>query len=245
MDQHKYSFFGQKTGMVISNPSSSDPNIFMTMIKRKKEGVWEKTAEGKTIKLNIPEIISIYDVLMKIREKWNIFHSFNGIKTPISFAWDEHDSDLLWINVDDYSRPLNYPETKLMQMLIGHILTEKIENATGGGDRDRDRKGSKCDSDLIPSEIGSSEDRKLIPPEPQRSQSQQYQKIEKKKNEKGEGHSVLKGCVKINREKAVLVQRIDGAETWLPKSTILSDVNYESSEIQEFTVKSWVLEKRG
>jgi len=131
MDKHSQDFFGAKSGLIVSTDSKDSPYLFLRCIKKKKDDTWEKYPEGRVVKLSLLEIVAINDVLNKKRTIWSTFHSYKEEKTPISFTWDEKDSDLLWINVDEYSRPLNYPETELLRLLIGHILGEKIECATG------------------------------------------------------------------------------------------------------------------
>jgi len=134
-DNHNISFFGKKTGLIVTTTSvEKDAFMFLRMIKKLPNGNWEKKEGGKNIKISLREIVSIVDVLNHNKKTWNTFHSFkkNGeeIKTTISIAWDEYDSELLWINIGDYSRPLAYPDSEVFSLLMQHILEEKISKAT-------------------------------------------------------------------------------------------------------------------
>lgn len=133
-DSHNVPFFGQNTGMILSTPSKEDNFVFIKCIKKKNNCEWEKFNEGKTVKISLMELIAISDVLNKKdnRKMWSAFHSFNNVKTPISFKWDENDEGLLWIIIDGYTRAITYPETELMKKIIDHIMEEKICFATQG-----------------------------------------------------------------------------------------------------------------
>ena len=41
-DNHAVSFFGQKTGIIVTSPSKSDANIFMKCIKKKENEVYRQ-----------------------------------------------------------------------------------------------------------------------------------------------------------------------------------------------------------
>lgn len=248
-DQHNQNFFGQKTGLIVSSNLKEEPFIFIRCLKKKKDGEWQKFEESKVIKLSLLEIVAISDVLNGKRKIWNTFHSFNESKTPISFAWDEHDSDLLWVNIDEYSRPLNYPETELMKRLIDHILEEKICYST------------------IKSEKSTKEiDEKSNYSEEESKQNIKDKKVEEKnkkpinkdsdfrKNtitptnnslkESEEGFATIRGKIKMVRDKAILIVMDSDEEIWLPKSTITNEFDEKNINTQNFLVKKWILEKR-
>ncbi len=142
MDRHDVSFFGQKTALIVSSPSKSDPFVYVRFLRKKPDGSWEKPSqkEGLVIKLNILEIISIRDITTRKRLSWKTFHTFKQNKTPISVEWDnyetmarnqpEAETDYIWFNAGNYSRPIRYPETELLRELFRHIVKEKIEFAT-------------------------------------------------------------------------------------------------------------------
>ena len=53
VDNHSYSFFGQKVGLIIQSASKTEPFIFFRLIKSKNDGSWERpsSGEGNVIKL--------------------------------------------------------------------------------------------------------------------------------------------------------------------------------------------------
>jgi len=61
MDRHNYSFFGQKTGMLLDSAEIDQPCLYLRFLKKKQDGSWEKPSQGqgKNIKLNLIEMIAI------------------------------------------------------------------------------------------------------------------------------------------------------------------------------------------
>ena len=53
----------------------------------------------------------------------------------------------------------------------------------------------------------------------------------------------VRGICEGKTEKALLILFESGKQTWIPKSTIHSNYDLESSNTQKFTIDSWVLEK--
>lgn len=51
VDKHNKSFFGKTTGMIFDSGPSSSSVIFLTFIKKKEDGSWEKPSkkEGKAL----------------------------------------------------------------------------------------------------------------------------------------------------------------------------------------------------
>ncbi|MHA1871647.1 MAG: hypothetical protein ACTSXF_11910 [Promethearchaeota archaeon] len=238
-DTHHQPFFGQKSGIIISSRQKSDPFILIKCIKKKADGTWEKHHEGKAVKISIKEMICINDVLNKRRKIWSTFHSFNDNKTSISFAWDEHDEDLLWINIDNYARPLNYPDTEFLRLLIQHLLNEKIEYATLNHYQEKKEMNKKT--------INNNNNFNTT------QNTTHFVKNNYKENIRINGANLnnnnndtktIYGKIKIIREKAILIQLEDDTELWLPKSTILSNFNPNNNNYQSFSVKKWILEKR-
>lgn len=222
VEQHSLKLFGQKTGMIFSTNAREDESVFVRCIKLKKDGSWQKFDEGKSVKLSLIELVAICDVLNKSRKIFNTFHSYNNMKTPISFAWDENDNDLLWINIDEYSRPVNYPENELLRKFMEHLLSEKIEFATI-------QKAKEEKSESSGGLIKSIDEAEKIEDKPQA------------KSKRDDGTQTISASIKMAREKAILVN-YDGREMWLPRSTIKNEFNANSTGIQEFEVMNWVLE---
>lgn len=271
-NSHTQNFFGQKTGYIFSTNSKEETFIYIRCLKKKDNGEWEKFNESKTIKLSLLEIISLLDVLYKKRKIWNTFHSFNDIKTPISFTWDENDVDLLWINIDNYSRPLKYPETELLKRLIEHIVNEKIEYSTIIKEFKKDTKIEEqyieqVDSNQIKdNQINKNHNYNngdLKIQEKQNNKHNKQNNIDKKQDikpksenlrkhqknteylnkENKEEYKKIAGKIKINREKALLVVLDNNEEIWLPKSIIINNYD-ENNNLQNFIVKKWIFEKR-
>jgi len=132
VDKHSQSFFGQSTGLTIRSSSKTEPFIFLKCIRKKPDGSWEKPSlgEGKTIKCNLDEIVMILDVLNRNRASWTSFHNFNGVKTQISFKWEDDAKQKLLIYIGKYSKMLKFAQIEIFRLLLKHILEEKIEFAT-------------------------------------------------------------------------------------------------------------------
>lgn len=250
VDEHSQNFFGQKTGLILSSNAKNDPYVFIRCLRKKKNGKWENFSESKVVKISLLELVSIYDVVDHKRKLWNTFHQFNDIKTPISFAWDEYDDDLLWINIDNYSRPLNYPQTELLRRILHHLIDEKIEFSTIREEYNENRQKQKSilrenkkKSKKVNSTYGSSvhEQKQDDFHVPTQDAKHSYPNNKSRSNDES---SKLTAKIKIGRQKALLLILKDGKEIWVPKSTILSPYNEDDKSYQEFTVKNWILEKR-
>jgi len=143
MEAHSYSFFGQKTGMILSSPNSTDPYIFLTFVKKLSSGIWEKPSlkQGKNIKCNIGEIIQMIQVARTPSFEWSTVHRFKNEQTSIKW---KNQQGKIFINITGYSKVIAFPESQLLLDLLIHIYKEKIEFATG-------RKELKLPTESIPS----------------------------------------------------------------------------------------------
>jgi hypothetical protein len=128
VDQHIYSFFGQNVALIIKSISKSDSYLFLKCIKRKSNGKWEKFSEreGKIIKCSLEEIMFILCVLNHQIPSWQSFHTYNDEKTVISIGWEENNNQILWFNIANYSKMLNFAQVEILKLLLTHILKEKI-----------------------------------------------------------------------------------------------------------------------
>src|SRR4030042_4648046 len=132
MQTHRYSFFGQKTALVLQSGNWTAPCIFLTFIKKRDNGTWERLAEGKTVKLSLPEIIAVRDVAAGEHPEWKTYHKSNGNGTSIAARLEKNKADsTLLLAVGDYLKPVNYPETTVFKELLDHVLKEKITHAPG------------------------------------------------------------------------------------------------------------------
>ena len=127
-DSHIQSFFGQNTGIIVKTTSRSKQCVFFQCLKKKPNGIWEKPSanEGKIIKFSLEEIIMILQVLNRNLTNWTNYHSYQNEKTHISFNWEDENTDILWINIGDYSKMLNFAQTEILKLLLTHLLNEKV-----------------------------------------------------------------------------------------------------------------------
>ena len=104
MESHQMDFFGKNSAFILSANAKSEPFIMLKFIKRRLDNNWERLNEGKAVKINLREMIYILAVLERKVPSFSTVHKFKEEITKISFKWDDIDSNLLWINVADYSR---------------------------------------------------------------------------------------------------------------------------------------------
>ena len=230
VEKHSQSFFGQSTGLTLLSSSKSDPYIFLKCIKKKSDGSWEKPSlgEGKTIKCNLDEIVMILEVLKRKSDSWSTYHSFNEVKTQISFKWENEAKKKLLIYIGNYSKMLNFAQTEIFRLLLKHILKEKIEYATivninprkavVNGPKDNEQKNQNNDATALP----------VI-----------KESIEVNENEV----SQIKGVIEGETEKALLIQFNSDKEIWIPKSVIRNDYNSSNDISQNFMIDNWILKK--
>ena len=126
---HNKSFFGEATGIIFDSGQSSSPSIFLTFIKKKKDGSWEKPSqkEGRAIRFSLVEVAFILQVLRGDKSEWKTLHSFKEREVSISF---EQDSETLSVKAGDYIKLLNYGEIEVFKKLLEHVLQEKVISST-------------------------------------------------------------------------------------------------------------------
>ncbi|MFX1308581.1 MAG: hypothetical protein ACFE9M_01185 [Promethearchaeota archaeon] len=229
VDNHSYSFFGQKVGLIVQSASKNEPCIFFRLIKSKNNGSWEKpsSGEGKIIKFSLEEMVWILRVLSKEVNSWSSFHTFKDNKTQISFKWEDGDEGKLWIHIGSYSKVLEFAQFKILEMLLTHILKEKIKFAT------TPTRIKKNTPDILNNII---------------VQEEIIKESVNNENEKGDNEISSKkrninGSIKGETDKALLIQFDNMSEVWIPKSTIHSGFNNTKNIIQNFTIDSWILRK--
>ena len=219
-NRHDYSFFGQRTGLILSSNSNSEPFIFFKCVKKKSDGTWEKLKmrEGKTIKISLEEMVMIKKVLNKNSSEWSAFHQHEEIKTNITFRWD---NDKINVNIGDYFKPLNEAQIEIFRNLLEHMFHEKIENATTNSSSNNNIKKPHNNTKNYDSH-------KLI--------------VEEIKIDGSNGNVKINGIVNGETDKALLIQFSSDKESWIPKSTIHSEYDDRDNE-QEFIIDEWVLKK--
>lgn len=226
VDKHSQSFFGQSTGLTIQSSSRTDPFIFLKCIQKKSDGNWEKPSqgEGKTIKLNLDEMVMISEVLNRKLDKWSSFHNFNQIKTQITFQWEDQSKNKLKIYIDKYSKMLNFAQSEIFRRLLEHLLEEKIVYATTLNSPD---DSSKPES--------KRESRKINPKStPVVQESIEYS---------DKPQSEITGTIEGETDKALLIKFDQDKQIWIPKSRIHSNFKPDDSSDQTFLIESWILKK--
>ena len=232
-DKHSQSFFGQAVGLTIQSSSKSDPFIFLKCKKKKPDSSWEKPSlgEGKSIKCSLDEMVCILHVLKRKGNSWSTYHKYNENNTQISFSWEDNNKKKLWINIGTYSKMLGFAQVEIFKLLLKHLINEKIENATILNvvkNKNNEIRESKRE---IPTSYEDSNLNVKI--------SKNLSKESKVDNEK----TSIKGSIKAETEKALLIVFSNGQEVWIPKSIIHSKFLSDSSSDQEFIVNSWIVEK--
>lgn len=233
---HNYSFFGKKSGLLFQSAKRDQPYVFFRFIKKKDSGDWEKPSngEGKVIKFSLEEIIMILEVLNKKIPSWDSYHKFKNDDSKIGFRWQKEHGENLWINVNEYSKMLNFSQLEILKRLLDHILEEKIIYATRPKKSFSSRK----------SEQKQNKKRNKRQKKSGHSESKLHRDSDNEKsNEDGEKVTEVEGLIKAQTEKAVLIEFEEGSEEWIPKSLIKS--NYVNSEeiSQKFLIDTWLLKK--
>jgi hypothetical protein len=213
--------------MFIQTSSKTDSFIFLRFIKKKNDGTWEKwsNGEGKTIKCGLEEIVMMLEVLKKNRKTWSTVHNFKEEKTPISVNW-EGDSKV-WFNVADYPKMLSFTQIEILKMLLSHILEEKIIYSTiPDANKSFSKSNSKRPSRVL-EPLKDSNDGLMI----------------KEELNRGKTVKKMEGNITGETDKALKVAIENGDDIWIPKSTIKSQYDVETTTKQIFLIDSWFLEK--
>lgn len=234
VDNHSYSFFGQKVGLIIQSASKNEPYIFFRLIKSKNDGSWEKpsSGEGKIIKFSLEEIVWIIRVLTKEVNSWSSYHTYKDNKTQISFKWEDGEKAKLWIHIGSYSKVLEYSQFKILEMLLKHILKEKIEFATVLNSSKKSNV-NKLSNIVVHEEIIMDNSKNLI----------KNNEVNGFNDGKPSEIKDITGTIKGETDKALLIQFENEAEVWIPKSTIHSGFNKAKNLVQKFSIDSWILIK--
>jgi len=223
-NSHSRSFFGQNTGLILKSTSRKDDFIFLQCLMKKEGGVWEKPSqgEGKMIKMSLEEIVMILKVLRGELASWNTYHRYKDSRTQISFNWQK---DVIWVNINNYSKMLDLAQIEIIKLLLKHLLQEKIEFAT----------------------IYQSDTQNMLRVEEEVIESEKPQKNHKPKNnwkmDKEEKDIIsIAAIVQRATQKAILLQFLNGQEVWIPKSTIHNEIHEQKGVTQSFLIDTWVLE---
>ena len=216
---HNKSFFGQATGLIFNSGQLSSPAIFLTFIKKKKDGSWEKPSqnEGRAIKFSLVEVAFILQILRGEKNEWKTDHLFKERKVSISF---ERDSEVLSVKAGDYIKILNYGEIEVLNKLLEHVFQEKVIASTEVKKREEVAELKK-ETQKITTEKASED------------------KIETVLEET----AILSGVCKGETEKALLIDFEEKKEIWVPKSAIISSFDSITTNSQKFEIDTWILKK--
>jgi len=234
-DYHTKTFYGQKSSITLTSPSKSAPYVFLSCINRKEDGTWENTAEreGKTVKINIEEIICILEVLLKKSANWRGFHVFKERKTEIYVGWEKESREIVQIRIGEYIKKLRFPNLNFFTLMLEHILSEKIEFATSG----KSKKKSK-DGDIQEEGDYSVFSEQIIARDG-------LQVVETTQFDVSKDTIEIKAKVKVESPKALLITLESDKEFWIPKSTIHNNYDVENKkQLQTLIVDKWIIEKQ-
>ena len=229
-DKHDKGFFGQKVGLVVISPAKTKSFIFIQCIRKKSDGQWEKTSkdEGRKVRISLEEMVVINQVLKRKENEWNGYHPYKDRDPNLSVSWETNKKEKLWFNIGKYKKPIEFPQLEILPLLFKHLIKEKIEFATISSSIPSKNKVTTTEVNCVPDlEIKQ----KISPIEV---------KIEKVEH-KNRDPRKIKGSIKAETEKALLIIFQNGKEIWIPKSMIYSKFDSEGSKEQEFFIDNWVL----
>jgi len=237
VNSHSRSFFGQNTGVIIRSSSKKEDFIFVQCIKKKEDGSWEKPSqgEGKVIKMSLEEIVMILKVLRAEKDSWSTFHRYKDTRTQISFNWQK---EVVWININHYSKMLDTSQIEIMKLLLAHLLEEKIEFATTY-ETDTDNV-LRVEEEVIEPE--EPHEHKNHPQKSKKAVAAVIRKEEPSSQKQTKEVVSVKATVQRTTEKAVLFQFLNGQEAWIPKSTIHNEFAEQQEDPQTFMIEMWVLD---
>jgi hypothetical protein len=235
-DYHTKTFYGRNSSVKIVSPSKMVPYIFLSCMKRKDNGEWEdlNKKNGRTVRISIEEIICILEVLNRKSANWRGYHIYKDRKTEIYVGWEDESRQILLIQIEDFLKKLRFPNTSFMTLLLDHILTEKIEFATGVAFETKSKEeleeidGTR-EYSLFSEQITARDGLQVV-------ETTEYgvsiEKVE------------VKAKVKVESPKALLLMLETGEEFWIPKSTIHSPYKADNRDsYQKFMVDKWIIEK--
>ena len=255
MQHHNYSFFGQKVGMIFDSADWSECFVFLRFLKKKPEGIWEKPSlgEGKSIKINLLELIAILDTINQESGKWSTVHKYQNDTTSITMIKEK---DRFQIILPGYSKFFGNSEMILFQKLLAHVVEEKIINATG---KSSDNNSNIEDSGYQRKNNVSSGNNKLSLEEQFQASGVDFpyeiaDEILAKNYSPDEWISALEqneefyhvpGEIMAKREKALSFKILDNKQIWVPLSQI-DPSNKSSTEDpnQGLWIKKWFLNKK-
>jgi hypothetical protein len=184
----------------------------------------------------------ILQVLRKEVPTWSGFHSFNGTKTSISFAWDKEGEKRLWININKYAKSLGFPQVEILRLLLDHMLQEKIKYATKPYYQKKETSSSLKSQDSIKNDNENNGSTEIIIKEENNSDFSNSN-IEMDSKLEGGKHFQVNAQILRKTKKALFLKFNSGKEVWVPKSAIKSTYDLDSKGTQIFEIESWIIKK--
>jgi len=206
-DIHLKRFHGQNVDLIVESKSKFDNFIYFHFTNK-----LAKESKNLEIKYSLEEIAMILCILRKDLFIWK---SYRGEDLEVTYAWQDNDTNQLWIHAGNYSKTLNIGQIEVLKLLILHLLKEKVKFAT---------------SKNI---INTDDDDIKIPPDGDKNFN----------IESIETISKIEGRVINETDKAVLINFRDKTEVWIPKSAIHSPFSTAIASSQLFLIENWVLKK--
>jgi len=239
VDKHDWSSFGQKSAVMVSTNTMSEPHVFFRCIKKKDDGSWEKPSqkEGKITKFGLSEIAAMIKVLSKEKAEWQGFHDFNGEKTAIKINWSGQNNDVVYLVIGNYRKQFGEDEAEVLRALLRHIFKEKIAHATiskqiNKNNNNKTRVVQEVVRPAPETEPLKMERVQMEPQEPARNVSN---------NKKNDDQTNISGVVNGSTEKALLILFDNGKEGWVPRSTVHSAYDDSKNSHNKFLIDTWIL----
>ncbi|MHA1612807.1 MAG: hypothetical protein ACTSYU_12190, partial [Promethearchaeota archaeon] len=252
MDRHNFSFFGQKTALILDSGPLNEPSIYVRLIKKLPSGIWEKPSkkEGKSLKFNLLEMTEILHVLQTPNSSWSTVHRFKQQQSSIKFDRKEA---TLQMFTKGYSKFFNKAEVTVLKDLLNHIYEEKIQFATGNNERSR----------IIPNsekhKIKSQNTKPLQNSKKQIEKSPSYTTNPGSTNptipqsthkflenpekwletlQKDAEYCMVPGKIMVKRDKALSYAVTDKAQIWVPLSQVKTNSDHTKTNLW---IKEWFL----
>ncbi|MFX0030003.1 MAG: hypothetical protein ACFE8B_12380 [Candidatus Hermodarchaeota archaeon] len=118
-----YIFKNNDLRLIACSPSTSKPFFYIGLTKKKLNGKWEKTGEGKNFKI---DLFGLHELILVLR---NIESSFKFLQqnNRISFYWEDTSHTFLNIKVDSHIVSLDFNQIEAFLILCEHLSQEKIQ----------------------------------------------------------------------------------------------------------------------
>ena len=127
-------------------------------------------------------------------------------------------------------KKLSFPNLNFFQLLLDHLLLEKIEFATTGEyTKSKERKAQEKDYSVFSEQLKAKDGLHVV-------ETTEYDVTI--------DFMTITAKIMVESPKALLISLDTGHELWVPKSTIHSEYNTKDKQnFQEFKIDQWIIEK--